>query len=122
MNAAEDDQGIAVMCDLDGTVRSVVRDELGLAGLVPRGGSVLDLADPVDRDKAETFLRILQREAAAFGWEVTVPWQGRLVAMHFGGGRVEDALLIVVARTRNGLARLNDELMRINNDQMNALR
>lgn len=122
MNAAEDDQGIAVMCDLDGTVRSVVRDELGLAERVPPGASVLDLADPVDKEKAGTFLTNLQREGAAFGWEVTVHWQERLVSMHFGGGRVGDSLLIVVARTRNGMARLNDELMRINNDQMNALR
>ncbi|MES2571632.1 MAG: hypothetical protein V4710_16455, partial [Verrucomicrobiota bacterium] len=57
-NASE--KGIAVICDGQGIVQSVVRDELGLASRLSPGNSILDLVDPVDQEKGRQFLLALQ--------------------------------------------------------------
>ncbi|MDB6152972.1 MAG: putative Histidine kinase, partial [Chthoniobacteraceae bacterium] len=89
---------------------------------VPPGASVLRLADPVDEEKARQFLLALQSRKATFDWEITVRWQGELTPLHFAGGQVESGFLVVTALSRDSLALVNEELMRINNEQTNALR
>jgi len=116
------DKGIAVLCDENGLVQRVVRDELGLAERVPVGRSITGLVDEAVLEKAQRFLAALQASGATFDWEITVPLAGTLVPLHLAGGRTSDGLLVVAARSRNGLARVNNELMRINNEQTNALR
>lgn len=116
------DEGIALRCDENGIVLEVVRDALQLAERVPPGASVLELADAVDIAKARNFLHELQQKRAAFDWEISVGGPAGLQTMHFAGGEIEGGFLVIVARTRGGLELLNTELMRINNEQMNALR
>jgi len=116
------DHGIALLCEFDGIVRHLVRDELALAGRVPPGASITALADPGSAEKARQFLGTVQTQHAAFDWEITVPLHGALVPLHWAGGATSDGLLIVAARTRHGLTRLNEELSRINNEQTNAVR
>lgn len=120
--ATDADKGIALLCDADGIVRRVVRDELGLAARVPPGAPLTALADAGVSEKAGQFLAALQAQNAAFDWEITVPLHGTLVPLHWAGGATGDGLLVVAARSRNGLTRLNDELARINNEQTNAVR
>jgi signal transduction histidine kinase len=116
------DEGIALRCDEDGIVQEVVRDALQLADRVPPGASIVALADTVDVAKARNFLHELQQKRAAFDWEISVGGPAGLQTMHFAGGEIEGGFLVIVARTRGGLELLNTELMRINNEQMNALR
>jgi signal transduction histidine kinase len=80
------------------------------------------LVDEGVREKAGFFLDELVEGDAAYDWEITVPVDGTLLPLHFFGARVEPGFLVVAARSRNGLAQLNEELMRINNEQTNALR
>jgi signal transduction histidine kinase len=117
-----DEQGIALLCDAEGRVQSVIHDSLGIASRLAPGTSLLQLADAVDAEKARHFLGMLQGRQAAFDWEITVALDGRLEPLHFAGGRVEDGYLVIVARTRDALGGLSEELMRINNEQMNSLR
>lgn len=119
---ANTDRGIALLCDRQGTVRELVRDELDLAERIAPGRPLAELVDPAVREKLERFLATAQAEKAVFDWEITVPLDQELVPLHFAGAMSGDGFLIVAARSRNGLARVNDELMRINNEQMNALR
>jgi signal transduction histidine kinase len=116
------DEGIAILCDARGIVESVVRDELGLAERVPPGASIVELADAANAEKAGRFLRELQKMRAAFDWVITVPCADGLAPLHFTGGIADGGFLVVAARSRNGLARVNEELMRINSEQTNAVR
>lgn len=117
-----DEQGIALLCDAQGRVQSVIHDSLGLGSRLSPGASLLQLADAVDAQKTEHFLAMLQSRQAAFDWEITVNLGNRLEPLHFAGGRVEDGYLVIVARTRDALGGLSQELMSINNEQMNSLR
>ena len=51
-----EDRGIVLVCDRDGTIQRVVRDDLGLAGRVPVGSHVNDLVDSGVREKIGGFL------------------------------------------------------------------
>jgi len=119
---ADSDRGIALLCDRQGVAREVVRDELDLAARIPPGRPLSELVDDAAREKMDHFLATAQAQGAAFDWEITVPLGGVLVPLHFAAAMSGDSLLVVGARSRNGLARVNEELMRINNEQMNALR
>ena len=122
MIPATGDCGCVMLCDHDGRILRVLRDDLGPASRAAVGVSFTALVDPGVHEKADRFLRALQTLGAAFDWEMTVPVEGVLTPVHFAGARVEDGFLIVIAGSRSGLSRVNEELMLINNEQTNALR
>lgn len=115
-------EGIALRCDEAGIVQSIVRDALSLAGRVPPGHNIVELADAADTVKALNFLRALQQDRAAFDWQIGVSAATGLQVMHFAGSEVDGGFLVIVARSRGGLEKLNDELTRVNNDLTNLQR
>lgn len=122
MSALVEDRGIVLTCDRDGTVQRVVRDDLGLSVRVPAGAQLHDLVDEDVREKIGGFWAELQSRLAAFDWEITVPVDGTLQPLHFAGARLETGFLVMASCSRRGLAHINEDLMRINNEQANALR
>jgi signal transduction histidine kinase len=113
---------IALLCDSDGIVRSVARDDAGMAERVPSGSSIADLAGQGDQAKVRLFLETLRRERSAYGWEIDVTHEGIPVPMFFAGSEVGDGFLVVAARSQWSVGRAADEMMRINNEQANAIR
>jgi two-component system, OmpR family, sensor kinase len=100
-----------------------LREELGLGGGLPTGSPLGRLAATREmEDKIYRFLAETLEKRAAFGWEIAVDLQGKPVSLHFAGAALEGGILVVAARSRNGVARVNEELMRINNEQANSLR
>jgi two-component system, OmpR family, sensor kinase len=122
MSPNNEDRGIVLLCDGDGNVRRVVRDDLGLSVRVYAGSHVNDLVDLGVREKISGFWEELRTHEAAYNWEITVPVDGTLLPLQFAGARLEATYLVVAARYRTDLAYFNEELARINNEQTNALR
>ncbi|HEY9422623.1 MAG TPA: HAMP domain-containing sensor histidine kinase, partial [Thermoanaerobaculia bacterium] len=115
--------GIAVLCDAAGIIQEIVRDGLGLAGRVSPGQPLTAVVDGACVQKTEAFLDALRSHNAAFNWELNVPdGDGRVESLHFAGGAADGGFLIVGARSRSGVAGFYEELLRINNEQANALR
>jgi signal transduction histidine kinase len=115
--------GIAVRCDGEGTIEEIVRDGLGLAERIRPGQPFTALVDPHSEEKARAFLETLRAQSAAFNWELNVTGDsGGVESLHFAGGASEGGFLVVGARSRSGVARFYEELIRINNEQANALR
>lgn len=119
--AVATDAGLALLCDPQGTVAEVVRDGLGLP-VEAVGRPLASLVDPACADKAGAFLSVLRTQQAAFNWEMNMPVEGRVVPLHFAGAAADGGFLVVAARSRRGVARFYEDLMRINNEQANALR
>lgn len=122
MGSEERAVGFVLRCDDQGNVLEIVLDDLGVAGGVETGRSFTRLVDRANLGKALTFLAEVRTQGAAFGWELNVRLENRLTTLHFAGLVLGDDLLIMGARTNNGVMQLYEELMRINNEQMNALR
>lgn len=115
-------RGFALLCDIDGRIRRVIRDDLALFRVDGGVASVLEVVDVASADKARRFLAEIRTHGAAFFWELNVPMGGQLTPLHFAGSLTPEGVLIIGARSRNGIAQLYQELIRINNEQMNALR
>ncbi len=157
--------GIALLCDVQGTIQHVIRDELDLGDRIAPGRPLTLVVDRASFKKALNFLVALREQKAVFDWEMNVtlnePLNGETVTLHFAGGLIDGfwkpgqlvepddvskqaqalqrdgdisevassvsheesgRLLIVGAKTSNGVRMLYEELMRINNEQTNALR
>lgn len=121
---AEGTAGVALLCDAAGNVQSVLRDSLGISGRITPGQPFREVVDPDCAAKAQAFLETLQIQQAVFNWELNLPLgqDGEVVSLHFAGAVSEGGFLVVGARSRSGIARFYEELVRINNEQTNTLR
>lgn len=117
-----DRQGIALLSDAAGTVRRVIRDELGLPGLFAEGRSLADAIAPAAVGALEAFLKAAVDRGAAFDKELPVRVADRELTLYFSGVAEGEHLYVVAARSSAGLARLHEEMLLINNEQTNALR
>jgi two-component system, OmpR family, sensor kinase len=122
MNSESNARGLALRCDEEGRIVEWLEEELGLDEPTQPGGSLEELVDPVDGAKVRNFLATLQTEGTAFDWQLHVRRGRTRLLLHFAGVRQGDAFVVVAAPSRTQLAALNEELMRINNEQANALR
>lgn len=121
--------GIVVLCDRQGIIEKVVHDGLGLTSRLAVGqpfasaigtGGGHQLEQEVEL--AGRFMETLRDSGYAFGWEIQVLAQGHLVVLSFTGGATNDGVLIVGKVAHSGGSRLIEDLMRINNETLNALR
>ncbi len=115
---------LAVLCDHHGIVRSVLRDDLGFKEKLEPGRLLALALDQDSFQKALNFVQHLQVHGTAFDWTLHAslgPGEEPVV-LYFAGARLEDGLLIIGARNGGEARQALDELMRINNEQANALR
>ena len=117
-------RGIALVCGHDSVVRSVVRDDLGALGTHAVGRRLAHLMAPSSHEKADRFLSEAVASGAAFDWELGVQVGATEQLLHFAAASAaeENTLMVVGAQTRSAVMRYYQELMRINNEQANALR
>lgn len=118
---------LALLCDPQGMIVEVLRNDLDLPAAPGRLFS--RLVDVASQFKALAFLEELRSQAAAFDWElnlVAAPENaGRVLTLHFSGGRwqEEGTRLLLVGAVSNDAARdLLADLLRIHNEQTNQLR
>lgn len=115
-------RGIALICDRDGVVRRVLRDDLGMLADVV-GVRLTAIVDRSSIEKTERFLAEAVARGAAFDWELGVPGEHTLRLLHFAALVTEpNALVVVGGPSRSAVVRYYDELMEVNNEQANALR
>ncbi len=121
MAASVSASGIMLQCDVDGRILRVIRDELGLFE-VASPLHLLDLVDASSLDKAQRFLGVLRDEHAAFSWEINFRQGQEVRGLFLAGGESDGSLFICGSPSREGVSRLSEELMQINNQHLNSLR
>jgi signal transduction histidine kinase len=115
-------RGMALVCGRDGVVQNVLRDDLGVLGDVV-GQRLTRIVDKSSLEKTQRFLAEAVTAGAAFDWELGVPSDGGVRILHFAAASAEgDTLVVVGAPSRSAVVRYYDALMRVNNEQANALR
>lgn len=117
MTATGGGEGFAVLCDGTGTVRRVL---CGRAGEAAPGVPLTALLDPPWEPSLGGFLAALAHQRLVLDWE---PEGAAGSGVRLSGIRIDgDCCLVVAAPERTEMTRLVDDLMRINNEQTNALR
>jgi PAS domain S-box-containing protein len=116
-------QGIALLCDRNGEIQRILRDDLDLAEHIEVGQSFTALFPPWQQESAQQFIAEIQSHKAALDRELALRLGERTAHLYLAGGAVNDAILIVGALTRDEVAsQFYEELMLVNNEQLNALR
>jgi signal transduction histidine kinase len=114
--------GVALLCDVAGAIRQVIRDDLGIADQFVEGRPLPLAVDRASLAKALSFMVALRDEGTAFDWELNVPSADQVTTLHFAGGVDEHNLLIVAAKSSDGLLGLCDELLAMDSEQITPLR
>ncbi|MDB5033901.1 MAG: histidine kinase [Chlorobi bacterium] len=115
--------GMAFLCDTQGRIVNMMRDELGVGSGFAAERFFPAAVDPVSTLKALSFLEEIRTHGAAFNWTLNCAIGGAIVPLHFAGGTDSNGTIVVVgARSHADIMELYDDLMQINNEQVNALR
>lgn len=114
--------GLALICNQDGLIVSVLHDGLGITKLELLGKPFPILVASSSFQKALSFLVEVRAKQAVYDWEFDLSISGNLILVHCAGLAIEDNLLILAAQTRADVHHLFKEMMRINNSQTNLLR
>jgi signal transduction histidine kinase len=122
MSLNEKTTGISLRCNPQGKIVEVISDDLGITSKIAPGPLFTAIVDRESVDKAFNFLTEIRTNGATFDWPLSVPFDKRVALLHFAGGMTGDNLFIVGARTPDTANHYFDELMKINNEQANALR
>ncbi len=114
--------GIALLCDKQGIVLNILHDDLGVVAYIAPGKPWSAVVDRGSLKKALNFLVELRQQGVVFDWEMNVSHEEGPITLHFVGAELDDYLLIVGAKSSNGVMALYEEMMHISNEQANALR
>jgi signal transduction histidine kinase len=114
-------QGLAFLCDLQGLILQVLRNDLNLENAAP-GQLFFNLAESASRAKAMNFLIELKSQGAVLDWEINITADDGILLLHFTGGLAGNSLLIAASVSGQSAERLYDDLFSINNEQINLLR
>jgi two-component system, OmpR family, sensor kinase len=113
--------GLALLCDPQGLIRQVLRNDLNLAELLP-GRAFFRIVESASRGKAMNFLVEVKRKGAILDWEMNVPGSEGIITLHFAGGQAGEDLLITGSSNGKLAALLYEDMLRINNEQTDRLR
>lgn len=114
--------GLALLCDLNGNLLEVLRDPQGLAAGLQPGMPFARLAARGSLGKALSFLAEIRAQGAAFDWEINLQAGDQIHTLHFSGGKSGEVFVIAGAENGKFSLALYEEMMRISNEQTNALR
>jgi len=116
------EQGLVLVCDRTGLIRECVLDGLDIDGGNTRGRPWTELLDDASQEKAARFMEAVARNGAAFDWELNMPLGPEVKTIRFAGVNMVDRIMIIAARTPEGVSEIFEAFMRMNNEQANTLR
>ena len=116
------DRRLALSCDAGGRVGALLRDDHGLMGEACVGQPLPTLVAPASTRKCFEMLDELRRESIVFGWALDLESEGRTLTLHFAGALRDGECLLVACDQVDDIAHFNEELARLNNEQVNQLR
>ena len=102
--------GLALLCNPDGTLRSLLRDDIGLGEAFVPGRAFTSILDLGSFNKGLNFLATLRAHQAADNWELQILLRNKPQTMHLAGRVIPDGLLIVATPWYQHLARLCAEV------------
>ncbi len=122
MTADANNQGLVLLCDTAGNIQQVLHCPAEWEIPLTNGRPFPLLAVPGSMHKALAFLNQIRTKGVAFGWEINIITGSQARTLHFIGGVVEQGLLIAGSESPEDAQRLYEDMLRLNNEQTNALR
>jgi signal transduction histidine kinase len=117
---------IAILCDLNGSIIEVISNTLGCPNEGGVGVQVGKLFARLTANgslaKALSFIIEISTRGSAFDWEFNLACGEEALGLHFTGGKIDDRLLIVGAKSRENMQEYFEEMAQMNSEQVNMMR
>ncbi len=122
MKPDEPEMGIVFSCGLDGTIQEVIQDGLGLSDRIHPGKPLSTIVDRGSLIKSLNFIVEIKSHGAVFGWQLGMRIFDSVEILSFAGVLWNERLLIIGAKTTDGLEKLLNEMLQMGAEQINSLR
>jgi len=95
---------LAMVCDLQGKLMTVLRDDSRALGSAALGRPFSSFMDSGCWQKAEAFMSRTIQYGAAFDWELNVCRDSTIQRFHFAGAKAGESVLVVASASRSELS------------------
>ncbi len=107
MSGTQTNLRVGLLCNVDGNVRLIIRDDWRTAP--ETSDSVFSMVNQDSTQKAQNFLASVRMQGAAYTWELELARTDLLAKLYFVGCRSGDVISLIRASTRRGGNRLCTE-------------
>lgn len=112
---AENNAGVALLCDNNGVVRQVLDDSLS-AGEITAGQSLELALDHGSVEKWRAFLDTVLSKGAAHGWEMNLAVGERIRSIRFSANATGDGIFVVAAPTSASIVKIYEQFLHVENE------
>lgn len=115
-------KGFALLCNNDGIVKSVLRDDFGIVKENPVGKLFSNLTDLESRRQALNFLLEIKQKKISIDYRLNFEINSEANSFYLIGATLFNDVLIVAANNREEAVDFTNHLQQINNEQANLIR
>lgn len=117
-----DIKGIALLCDNQGLVKEVWRNDLGLDEKAINGKMFINLIDNESRVKGFNFIYEIRNAQVAFDYQLSIFVNDLIRVLTFVGVHLDDKILVMGTQNSEDAINFTEYLQQINNEQANSIR
>lgn len=122
MTETNEIRGFALLCDNNGLIKSVLRDDFGLSDTNPEGKLFINLIDSDTRGQSLDFLLEIKQKKVSLDYRLSIIIKNKAYGFNFIGIAFYDEVLIVAANNQEDAIDFTNHLQQINNQQANRIR
>ena len=122
MTETKEIRGFALLCDSNGIIKTVLRDDFGLGNNESEGKLFVNLIDPDMRKQSLDFLLEIKQKKISFDFRLNINVKQLPFDFYFIGILLVNDLLIIGADNHKDAIDFVNHLQQINNEQSNQIR
>ena len=115
-------KGCAFLCDLNGKIDNVLRDDFNFSEFTPKGKLFTSLIEKQSLELALNFITEIKNKNVAFDYRLNVNYKNEIRSLYFLGVSLENFLLLIGADNHKEAVEFTNHLHTINNEQSNLIR
>src|SRR5262249_45256440 len=115
-------EGFCLRCDRDGVLREIVDDGAGIARSLTLGQPFAACAYVDNREIAQALIDRVPSEGAVYEVPISIDAGGHPKLLMVSAALIANQILILAAAPEANAGEMYEDLMRINNEETNALR
>lgn len=115
-------EGIAIYCDLNGQIKSILRDDIGFSNLNPVGRLFPNVLANKSNTNFLDFMLEVKEKNIAFDYRFDLEVNERSYNLYFFGILIAEKILVIGADNHKEAMEFADHLQQVNNEQSNLIR
>ncbi|MBF0195708.1 MAG: response regulator [Magnetococcales bacterium] len=122
LNKPSADKGIAVVCDLEGTIKKIVVRNEFISNKCQIGSLWTSMLSDDSVGKGLDLQLCILRDGFALGWELVIEWETHPINIYVNGLLQHDELYIIGSIDPHGMEKLCSEMTAISNNHVREIR